>query len=276
MRAYDFEHPLIASDSMLPTPALTQSIGKKLMAARTERGLQVEDVAFKTHIPAARIRDLENDDFSNFANLTYAKGFLKIYSGYLNLDLDDYLDQFNTSEFANISGHDYIQSANTGMTSLSMAVAPSQHEGMRGTLWGIVLVLALLIGIPVYYWTRPPEPPPVPPPVSAPPPTVVDPPKAKIIDTPAEEKTPADPEANAVTPTAPAVREIEIKSAEPASIRAKVVPEDPTDAPSAPRNDVTNPPAPDAENPASNKPATGGVQIRKALSEIAGDPPANR
>jgi len=257
---------------MLPTPAMTQSIGKKLMAARTERGLQVEDVAFKTHIPAARIRDLENDDFSNFANLTYAKGFLKIYSGYLNLDLDDYLDQFSTSEFANISGHDYIQSANTGMTSMSMAVAPSQHEGMRGTLWGIVLLLAVLIGIPVYYWTRPHEPAPV----SVRPVTVVDPPKAKIIDTPLEEKTPAGPEANAVTPTAPAVREIEIKSAEPASIRAKVVPEDPTDAPSAPRNDVTNPPSPDAQSTTPNKPATGGVQIRKAVSEFAGDPPINR
>ena len=251
---------------------MTQSIGKKLMAARTERGLQVEDVAFKTHIPAARLRDLENDDFSNFANLTYAKGFLKIYSGYLNLDLDEYLDQFSTSDFANISGRDYIQSANTGMTSMSMAVAPSQHEGMRGTLWGIVLLLAVLIGIPVYYWTRPHEPAPVP----VPPVTVVDPPKAKIIDTPPEEKPPADPEANAVTPTTPPVRQIEIKSAEPASIRAKVVPEDHTETPSAPRNDVTNPPSPEAQNTTPNKPATGGVQIRKAVSEFAGDPPVNR
>ncbi len=251
---------------------MTQSIGKKLMTARTERGLQVEDVAFKTHIPAARIRDLENDDFSNFANLTYAKGFLKIYSGYLNLDLDDYLDQFSTSDFANISGHDYIQSANTGMTSMSMAVAPSQHEGMRGTLWGIVLLLAVLIGVPVYYWTRPHEPTPVP----VPPVTVVDPPKARVIEAPPAEKTPAEPEVNAVAPTTPPVRQIEIKSAEPASIRAKVVPEDPTDAPSAPRNDVTNPPSPDAQNTTPNKPATGGVQIRKAVSEFAGDPPINR
>ena len=55
---------------MLPTAAIPQSIGKQLMAARTARGLSVEDVAFKTHIPAARVSELENDDFSNFANLT--------------------------------------------------------------------------------------------------------------------------------------------------------------------------------------------------------------
>ena len=256
---------------MLPTPAISQSVGKKLMAARTQRGLLVEDVAFKTHIPAARLRDLENDDFSNFANLTYAKGFLKIYSRYLNLDLDDYLDQFSTSEFANISGHDYIQSANTGLTSLSMAVAPQERDGISGVVWIIVGLLALLIGIPVYYWKRPHEPAPVP----TVPVTVVEPPKAKVVEPVA---APADPSAsaNGETPATPTVREIEIKSAVPASIRAKVVPEDPKDAPAAPRNDVTNPRSPDTEPAPPSKPTTGRVQILKAVSEFAGDPPSNR
>jgi cytoskeletal protein RodZ len=137
---------------MLPTPAINQSIGKQLHAGRTARGLSIEDVAFKTHIPAARISELENDDFSNFANLTYAKGFLKIYSNFLSLDLSEYLDQFNTSEFANISGHDYIQSANTGLTSLSMAVAQPEQGGRSGSLWGIGLMVATLVGVPLWYW----------------------------------------------------------------------------------------------------------------------------
>lgn len=254
---------------MLPTPALTRSIGKKLMAARTERGLQVEDVAFKTHIPAARIRDLENDDFSNFANLTYAKGFLKIYSGYLDLELDEYLELFNSSEFANSSSHGYIQSAHRGMTPLSMSVTPSPHVDMRGTFWGIFLLLALIIGLPAYYWTRPHEP------ASAPPPPApaVDPPKAKVVESVAPVETPSAPDPNAPTPL---VREIEIKSAQPASIRARVVPEDPRDAPAAPRNDVTNPPVPESEDRSPNKPATGRVQILKAVPEFAGDPPRSR
>ncbi len=139
---------------MLPLATNLQSIGKQLMAARVERGLAVEDVAFKTYIPAAKIRELENDDFSNFANLTYAKGFLKIYSHYLDLDLSDYLDEFNTSEFANISGHDYIQSANTGLTSLSMAVAPDDRSGRGTALIGIILVALAIIIVPIWYWGR--------------------------------------------------------------------------------------------------------------------------
>jgi cytoskeletal protein RodZ len=125
------------------------------MAARMDRGWSVEDVAFKTHIPASRLRELENDDFSNFANLTYAKGFLKIYSNYLELDLSEYLDQFNTSEFANISGHDYIQSANTGLTTLSMAVANDKQERRGSAVFGIVLLGITLIGLPLWLWLKP-------------------------------------------------------------------------------------------------------------------------
>lgn len=137
---------------MLPTATNLHSIGKQLMAARVERGLTVEDIAFKTHIPANRLKELENDDFSNFANLTYAKGFLKIYSGYLNLDLSEYLNEFNTSDFANISGHDYIQSANTGLTTLSMAVAPKDHSGRGSSIVAIALLIIAAIGLPIWYW----------------------------------------------------------------------------------------------------------------------------
>lgn len=196
---------------MLPTAVITQSIGKQLMAARTARGLSVEDIAFKTHIPAARISELENDDFSNFANLTYAKGFLKIYSNHLNLDLSDYLDQFNTSEFANISGHDYIQSNNTGLTSMSMAVAPDRHQGKSGGLFGIILILATLIGLPIYYWSRPKEPDPEPVKLGPPP-------KAKVIaeepgiETP-EPVAPVPAPENVTKPVPPVARPVPETSA---------------------------------------------------------------
>lgn len=219
---------------MLPTAAIPQSIGKQLMAARTARGLSVEDVAFKTHIPAARVSELENDDFSNFANLTYAKGFLKIYSNYLDIDLSEYLEQFSTSDFANISGHDYIQSANTGLTSLSMAVAPDNQSGRGGGMFGIILILITLIGVPIWYWTQDKNPPA---PVEKPPENTGPAPKAKIIEEAppiapptapgevVEDTRPTPPVPPPVPPpiSTPGGRPVEVK---PAIMKAKVIPED--------------------------------------------------
>ena len=255
---------------MLPTPATIQSIGKQLMAARLERGLEVEDVTFKTHISAARIRDLENDDLSNFASPAYARGFLKIYSNFLNLDLRDYLSEFSTNDYANVSGHDYIQSANAGIASLNRTAPAPRRESVRLGIWIILLVLTVLTAIPVLYWNRPAEP------VPTPGPAVAIAPKARVVEpagTTDHSLSASSNSANASTPQ----REVEIKSATPASIRARVIPEDPVDAPAPPRNDVTNPPSPDDAPPAALKSpnTTGAVQIRKALSEFAGDPPPN-
>ncbi len=233
---------------MLPTANPLESIGKQLMAARVERGLAVEDIAFKTHIPVSRVRELENDDFSNFANLTYAKGFLKIYSNYLDLDLSEYLEQFNTSEFANISGHDYIQSANTGLTSMSMAMAPDNRSGRGSALFGIILIAITAIGLPIWYWTRPAKEPvaaPVEPIINgpAPKPRIIEeptpePPRppAGAVDpntsgeTPSGSKVSGDGSAGTVTPANPSPagtepkREQVIRAAIPI---AKVIPEDP-------------------------------------------------
>ncbi|MBP7948210.1 MAG: helix-turn-helix domain-containing protein [Verrucomicrobiales bacterium] len=122
----------------------TESIGRQLLEARVRKGLVVEDVEFKTHIPAARVRELENDDFSNFANLTYARSFLKLYANFLGLDISDYLSEFNTRELADVSGHEFIQSANSGISALGYAAAPNPN---RGRWKGVALLLVLVGGI---------------------------------------------------------------------------------------------------------------------------------
>ena len=93
------------------------------------RNLAIEDVAFETRIPHQRLSEMENDDLSNFANLTYAKGFLKLYSKYLDLDLSDYLDEFDTSAIAAVTGHEYIQTASAVRILSAPALAPDQSPG---------------------------------------------------------------------------------------------------------------------------------------------------
>ena len=47
------------------------SIGQKLRNAREDRHLDIPDVAHKTKIPARFVKDLEDDEYSNFPSLTY-------------------------------------------------------------------------------------------------------------------------------------------------------------------------------------------------------------
>ena len=121
------------------------SVGHQLMKARQARLLSIEDVAFETRIPHHRLRDMENDNLSNFANLTYAKGFLKLYSKFLHLDLSDYLDEFDTSAISAVTGHEYIQTASAIRILSAPTIAPDQTSGSRASLAGLAVVAVILV-----------------------------------------------------------------------------------------------------------------------------------
>lgn len=63
------------------------TIGQKLEETRLQRGLTVEDVAYRTRIPRHMIVRIEEDDFSQFPSVAYAKSFIGKYSRHLGLDL---------------------------------------------------------------------------------------------------------------------------------------------------------------------------------------------
>lgn len=107
-------------------------------------GWSVEDVAFQTHIPAARIRDLENDDLSKFANLTYAKSFLRLYSRHVNLDIEDYLDQFDTRALSNVTGREYARTAGLLNVISSATVEPPRQGSGAAAAWVVVVVFVAL------------------------------------------------------------------------------------------------------------------------------------
>ncbi len=67
----------------------TSSPGTILKRCRMYHGTTIEEVAEATKIAAHHIRALEDDQIREFANLTYLKGFLRIYAGYLGLNPDD-------------------------------------------------------------------------------------------------------------------------------------------------------------------------------------------
>jgi cytoskeletal protein RodZ len=128
------------------------SVGSQLMQARQARDLCIEDVAFATHIPHQRLRDLENDDLSHFANLTYAKGFLKLYSKFLDLDLSDYLDEFDTDAISDATCHEYALNTSSNRLLSSPAIAPDAIRFRPASaLFGAAILVGLLsLGVAIF------------------------------------------------------------------------------------------------------------------------------
>ncbi|MDF1753409.1 MAG: helix-turn-helix domain-containing protein [Verrucomicrobiales bacterium] len=65
------------------------SFGSQLRAAREASGWSIEYVSFKSKIQPNIIESLESDDYVLFSSASYVKSFLRKYSDFLDLDLED-------------------------------------------------------------------------------------------------------------------------------------------------------------------------------------------
>ena len=93
---------------------MVETAGTKLRRARVQRHLSLEDAARATKIRAAQLADLENDDYSNFANLAYARGFLVSYGKYLHLDVRPYMDAFADANTFGLDDYQYLSAEPLG------------------------------------------------------------------------------------------------------------------------------------------------------------------
>ncbi len=67
----------------------SNSPGAVLKRCREFHGLSLEEASETTKIGISYLKALEEDQIREFANLTYLKGFLRIYANYLGLNPDD-------------------------------------------------------------------------------------------------------------------------------------------------------------------------------------------
>jgi cytoskeletal protein RodZ len=86
-----------------------EGLGKKFQEARLARGLTLDEAARITKIRPSRLAEIEAEDFSQFPSLAYAKGFLLIYGKFLDVDVTQYLDAFETSSRMTVDGYSYLQ-----------------------------------------------------------------------------------------------------------------------------------------------------------------------
>jgi cytoskeletal protein RodZ len=131
-----------------------EGLGKKLQEARLARNLTLDEAARMTKIRPARLQEIENEDFSEFASLAYAKGFLLIYGKFLEVDVSPYLEAFETSESVTVDGYAYLQD-NPAPKPSRPAVTRKRTSssgggrgggGGRGSFAPFVIGVAVLVG----------------------------------------------------------------------------------------------------------------------------------
>ena len=71
-----------------------QTIGAIFRKERARKGVTASKAASETRIKVQHIEAMENDDFSVMAAATYAKGFIKLYAEYLELDPKPLVDAY--------------------------------------------------------------------------------------------------------------------------------------------------------------------------------------
>src|SRR5476651_2481704 len=125
-----------------------EGLGKKLQEARLARNLTLDEAGRMTKIRPARLQEIENEDFSEFASLAYAKGFLLIYGKFLDVDVSPYLEAFETSESVTVDGYSYLQDNPAPKPSRTTVVRPrSSGGGGRGSFMPFVIgVIVLVVG----------------------------------------------------------------------------------------------------------------------------------
>jgi cytoskeletal protein RodZ len=124
---------------------MVTSVGKKLQQSRVNKQLSIEEAARVTRIRPDKLLDLEDDNYSNFPSMSYAKGFLMIYARFLGVDVRDFAESLHAPNPVSSDDYEYLNAAAVGPQP-----APSRrpyHFAPRSKRTILpVIVFAVLIG----------------------------------------------------------------------------------------------------------------------------------
>jgi cytoskeleton protein RodZ len=85
-----------AADAVENAEFRFQTVGEQLKAARTDRGLTLNEVAAQTRIPVRHLEAIEISDFAALPGSTYSLGFAKSYARFVGLDAGKIADELRT------------------------------------------------------------------------------------------------------------------------------------------------------------------------------------
>jgi cytoskeleton protein RodZ len=119
-------------------PTEPQRLGATLAAARTARGLSVEDVAATTRIRATLIRAIEAEDFSRCGGAAYARGHIKSIAQVVGADPRELVAEFDRQ-------HD--NPVPTLTASPLPAFEPPTEARRPAARWASAAIAVLVIGV---------------------------------------------------------------------------------------------------------------------------------
>jgi cytoskeletal protein RodZ len=131
-----------------------RTIGAMLADQRERLGIPIELAAKESRIRAQRLREIEQDDFSELSNASYARMFLIAYAKYLGIpreDLDEYLPEQGLPGAEN---YQYIHGASNVLPTIRHEPRQSLNPRKRLVITLIALFLVMVsvtaLGIGIY------------------------------------------------------------------------------------------------------------------------------
>ncbi|MDK3156762.1 helix-turn-helix domain-containing protein [Kamptonema cortianum] len=123
------------------------TVGQKLKNQRQSRNLSLAAAAKATKIRAERLAEMEEDNFSKIAGLSYQREFLRTYAKFLKLDPHELVTEFN--EQFGYEDEDY--GAISSATPVRPVVSPNREVRLKPivVLYSVIGVLILLVLLPV-------------------------------------------------------------------------------------------------------------------------------
>lgn len=137
-----------------------EQIGRILQEARENAGLAVDDVVFQTRIPKSAVQALEAEDFSVFASPTYARSFLRQYSGFLNVDAEEWIEALEPAAYVGGESWQPMFSEAQGYFPVKREVKdprwnerehPPAMQGRWSTVWLMALTGGIVFGLTMAY-----------------------------------------------------------------------------------------------------------------------------
>lgn len=124
---------------------MVETVGKKLQHARLRRQISIDDAARITRLRPAQVLDLENDNYTNFPNIAYAKGFLLIYAKFLDVDVSEFAETMETSNPVAIDEYEYLNTPLDRGRVIAYHAPPRRRSLRPLMIMGIALVGVMIV-----------------------------------------------------------------------------------------------------------------------------------
>lgn len=111
------------------------TFGENLRREREMRGISLEEISSATKVSIRFLQALENDDFASIPGGIFTRGFIRAYAGYLGLDQEQVMAEYQS----------VAQSEDYELSRLSSANRPAPKRGRRIAVLPLVVAVVLLI-----------------------------------------------------------------------------------------------------------------------------------